>query len=127
MQKNFKTLCIILPSLLLLAACNTGRIKEQLLIQKAMEVNAKGNDSGAIAILDAVIKMDDANVTAYHERGTIKANRKDYPGAVADLSKAISLYPRYLDAYVERSRVYKLTGQTAQSLADEQMVQRLRR
>lgn len=42
----------------------------------------------------------------WFDRGVIKANTKDYQGAISDLTKAIEINPRYAQAYYQRGLIY---------------------
>ena len=58
--------------------------------------NAKsrlGDDSAALADLDAAIRLSPGDVAALHNRGRIRARRGDHTGAVADNLEALRLRP----------------------------------
>ena len=40
---------------------------------------------------------------AYNNRGLAKFNLKDYSGAIADCTKAITLNPQFTEAYINRA------------------------
>jgi tetratricopeptide (TPR) repeat protein len=53
----------------------------------------EGDADGALGMFNEALKLDDASVSAYLERGKIYTGRKDYPAAVKDLTKAAELAP----------------------------------
>ena len=42
----------------------------------------------------------------WYYKGIIKANKKDYEGAIEDFTKAIEINPRYASAYYQRGLIY---------------------
>ena len=42
----------------------------------------------------------------WYYKGIIKANKKDYQGAIEDFTKAIEMNPRYASAYYQRGLIY---------------------
>ena len=66
---------------------------------------------------DTIQKYPEA-VPAYSGRGLVKVSRGDLAGAVADYSRAITLNPRYRDAYTNRSIAYFKMREYEKSVVD---------
>ena len=59
------------------------------------------------------------NITAaYYNRGSAYATKGELDRAIANLSKAIALNPKYADAYNNRGRAYEKMGDKEQAIAD---------
>jgi lipoprotein NlpI len=56
---------------------------------------------------------------AYYNRGTSYEDKNELDLAIADLSKAIELDPKYQDAYLNRGSCYDANGDYAKALADD--------
>ncbi|MEI6681687.1 MAG: tetratricopeptide repeat protein [Bacteroidota bacterium] len=61
-----------------------------------------GNYENPMVFYDYTIKSNPASAMALSNRGLIRADFKDYQGAVADYEKAISIKPDYSKAYVNK-------------------------
>ncbi len=48
----------------------------------------------------------DIKASDWYYQGIIKANKKDYRGAIDDFTKAIEINPRYASAYYQRGLIY---------------------
>lgn len=54
----------------------------------------------------------------YTQRGNIRWQQKDYKGAIADYTQALSFRSSHVPAYIGRGRVYAQLGQRQESLQD---------
>ncbi|MBQ4103167.1 MAG: tetratricopeptide repeat protein [Clostridia bacterium] len=65
----------------------------------------------------------DAN--PYRHRGNAYYHIQRYDSAISDLSKAIELNSKYKEAYIDRSKVYKMIGKPNLAKADEKIASSL--
>jgi tetratricopeptide (TPR) repeat protein len=65
-----------------------------------------------------VLRLDRNNVFGYSGRGTIRARKADYDGAITDLNQAIKLRPNFAAAYKSRSAVWAAKGDLKRAEAD---------
>lgn len=102
-------------------------------IDKAAEINAQQNADGynhdyydnikisilddagrskdAIAILDRIIEKENADAMTFYRRAWIRQYEGDFPGAIDDLSKAISMDPdNQVHSMLTRGNLRRLTG-----------------
>ncbi len=75
-------------------------------------------DLDTVARANSAIKRNRNDATAYVCRARAHLNRRNYRGALADLSRAIKLRPDDKAMYVERSRAYFVRKDFKRSLAD---------
>lgn len=59
-----------------------------------------------------------ANKEEYSRRAAVHAARNDFPGAIADLTKAIELSPDDAELFFQRGRMYQGNRQSARALED---------
>lgn len=77
-----------------------------------------GDKAGAIADLDAILKVHPDDAAVYNLRGIIRYERKDIEGAIADLSASIALDPEQCSAYCNRGYLYSEQGDQYGAIAD---------
>ncbi len=58
-------------------------------IWRARELDMKGGKTEALKIYDVILKLNPKSGMAYHERGALKIDLKEYDEAIADFTKAI--------------------------------------
>lgn len=109
---------------------NTGAYNE--CIRNGMKLQAKGDFSKAFDLFSKAISINSKNASGYYRRGKLLAIGADsaryqvnydraadlYNMAIADLSDAIALDPRLIDAYEARAMCYKLMNQYEAAIAD---------
>jgi Tfp pilus assembly protein PilF/uncharacterized membrane protein len=71
-----------------------------------------------ISLYSQAIETDPNYAAAYHNRGNVYLDRKDYRNALQDFNKAISIKPDYASAYNNRSRLYFNKKDYEKALAD---------
>jgi len=69
--------------------------------------------SHAIDAFDEYLKLNPTDYRAYNKRGVAKATIKDYGGAFADYTKAISIQPGFYNAYINRGNLWVYLGDLA--------------
>lgn len=65
-----------------------------------------------------------SNAQVYYVRGVENSLARNYRGAIAALSEAIRLHPRFIEAYLKRCEVYLAIGEERAALEDCQRVLR---
>ncbi len=66
--------------------------------------------------LTRAVELDPANPIIQVSLSNIHASNKQYPEAIADLNRAITLKPNFLEAYVRLGIVYEAQGKTKEAL-----------
>lgn len=69
--------------------------------------------SHAIDAFSEALKLNPTDYRAYNKRGVAKATIKDYAGAFADYTKAISIKPGFYNAYINRGNLWVYLGDLA--------------
>ena len=59
-------------------------------------------------------------------RGRCRIEKKDYAGAIKDLTKAVQNFPKNYMAYEQRAIAYEKAGEKEKAEADRKMVQELK-
>lgn len=67
-----------------------------------MQLSERQEYSQAIRELDKAVKENPGDAMAYAQRGAAYAHQGELDRAISDLSEAIRLNPRMLEAYVNR-------------------------
>jgi tetratricopeptide (TPR) repeat protein len=96
-------------------------------IWRAREFDMKGQKAEALKIYDVLLTLYPKSGMAYHERGGLKADLKDYDGAIADLTKAIEFDEGNNsagDSFVLRARAKRAKGDEVGAAADEAQANR---
>jgi tetratricopeptide (TPR) repeat protein len=91
-------------------------------IWRAREFDMKGQKAEALKIYDVLLTLYPKSGMAYHDRGGLKTDMKDYDGAIADLTKAIEFDEGNNgagDSFVLRARAKRAKGDEAGAAADE--------
>jgi tetratricopeptide (TPR) repeat protein len=85
-------------------AINSGRLRPRgrslALFVRGLAYHSLQRHAAAEADYTAAISADPRNHLAYHSRGLVRTARNDNHGAIADLSTAISIRPRYTSYYI---------------------------
>jgi tetratricopeptide (TPR) repeat protein len=81
----------------------------------------RGDQHGALALLDRALQADPRHRKAYGNRGGIKAQLGDYAGAIADLDAAIRLRPGDSLAYSNRGLAKGHLGDWKGALEDSSL------
>ena len=84
----------------------------------AMHFHAQGKNELAFASLSKAIELNPTFAPPYLNRGDLKAEENDLPGAIADYSQAIRLDPRNVVAYCYRGYAYYTDGELQNALLD---------
>jgi len=84
-----------------------------------------GNPEDAMQILNGMVKLFPNEAEAYSERGQGYIEIKDYPRAVADFNKALSIVPTHSGVYFFRADAYFNLGQNDKGIKDLQVSARL--
>jgi tetratricopeptide (TPR) repeat protein len=89
---------------------------------RAREFDMKGQKGEALKIYDVLLTLYPKSGMAYHDRGGLKTDMKDYDGAIADLTKAIEFDEgnnTHGDSFVLRARAKRGKGDEAGAAADD--------
>jgi len=66
--------------------------------------NSQINSKKALEIKEEIVKRNEAKV--YYSEGTKKYGSQNYKDAIQDYTKAVSIYPKYFEAYNDRGSAY---------------------
>jgi tetratricopeptide (TPR) repeat protein len=91
-------------------------------IWRAREFDMKGQKADALKIYDVLLTLYPKSGMAYHDRGGLKTDMKDYDGAIADLTQAIEFdggNNTNGDSFVLRARAKRGKGDETGAAADE--------
>jgi tetratricopeptide (TPR) repeat protein len=96
------------------------------LINRANQWNKKGDHARAVAEYDAVLAMHEARpllsrtglLYAYNNRGIARLDGGEFDKAIADLSKAVEIDPKFAAAYYNRGRAYNGKVDADPAIAD---------
>lgn len=78
-----------------------------------------GDTAKGLADYNDAIRLDPKLAyDLYTHRGDIRWQQKDYKGAIADYTQALSFRPSHVPAYIARGRVYAKLGKRQESLED---------
>lgn len=83
---SFKQLIYLIVTIATLSTINTIGIQIKTSAEQPQQTQRKARD--------------------WFDRGVIKANIKDYQGAISDFTRAIEINPRYAQAYYRRGLIY---------------------
>ena len=87
-------------------------------MDKGLEFFYDGKYKEAIAIFDKLILEDSTQYDVYFFRGSSWFNLKEVNKALADFNKAISLNPRFANAYSTRGDIYSYLGKKEEACKD---------
>ncbi len=93
-------------------------------IWRAREFNMKGQNTDALRIYDVLLTLYPKSGMAYHDRGGVKTDMKDFDGAIADLTKAIEFDEgnnAFGDSFTLRARAKRAKGDEAGAIEDEKL------
>jgi tetratricopeptide (TPR) repeat protein len=77
-----------------------------------------GDRTGAMADLNAAIRIEPNNAIVFNRRANLKSQMGDKPGALADYDQAIQLDPNYAAAYYNRAVDRANAGDKPGAMAD---------
>ena len=89
-------------------------------VQKGISCHNDGKFDDAIAEYDRAIEIDPASYRAYNFRGIAYAakDKNNLDVGLADLSKAIEIYPQYFEGYYNRARAYMYKNDLDSMISD---------
>ena len=70
-----------------------GLAEDKVLVAKAATAIEKRDTGQAMELLNKAVEVNAQSAEAYHYRGMVKTQQKDFQGGIADLEKAIELDP----------------------------------
>jgi Flp pilus assembly protein TadD len=76
------------------------------------------DDAAALRAYDRLITMAPTDARAWCDRGITRSRLGDHAGAIADLSEAIRLDERQVNAYAARSYAHAAIGDRGQACGD---------
>jgi S1-C subfamily serine protease len=88
-----------------------------LLMEKASIFFENKQSAAAIAVIEKIIKSQ-PTAFAYHDRGVIKSQSGDIKGAIADLSQAIKINPKFAYGYATRGRLKVMSNDFKGAIVD---------
>lgn len=116
MKKIFLSVCLILVSLV--ASAGAQHINKTDSARKAGEKMMRGDQAGAIAVLDkAIAERKDLQET-YAMRARLRAQTGDLDGAIADFGEAIKITPNDTNLYEQRAMFRLFKRDTSGALQD---------
>jgi len=90
------------------------------MLEQAVKFHQDGHLAEAEKLYKKVRKSDPKNLIALQLSGVIAAEKKDFTLSLNFFSRAISLQPRYADAFYNRGNVYKTLERYDEALSDYQ-------
>ena len=93
-------------------------IKAGLLAQAAQAWLLSGKSERAEGVLTAALRLTPKDAALLVNRAEARAGRKNYQGAVDDLTRAIAIEDRRPDAYVFRAAAYRYLDELELAMAD---------
>jgi tetratricopeptide (TPR) repeat protein len=97
-------------------------LNTQELLEQAYNEN---NNDKAIKLYNQVLKIDPANVIAFHNRGHCWQSKKEYDRAFNDYAKSIQLDPNAPESYNSIADIFRLKGELGTAL--EKVLQALQK
>ena len=73
----------------------------------------------ALEALNEAIRLNPLNEQAYNKRGVVKTTTKDYAGAFADYSSALSINPNFYKAYINRGNLWVYLSELARKQGNQ--------
>jgi tetratricopeptide (TPR) repeat protein len=117
MKRHFLLILILLSFCLFSCRQNkTERIHQHIL--KANEYIHYSNFDAAIEELDKCERLDNQNPTIFFLKGNIHTSRRQYEQAIAMYDAAIALDEYFMDAYINRGRVWFYLGNAVKRCED---------
>jgi clan AA aspartic protease (TIGR02281 family) len=99
---------------------------ESLYLVRAEAYNAQRKFDEAIRDLNKAIKLNPMDENAYYKRAWAKwMYKKDYPGAIEDISMSITINDESAYYYLVRARLYQSSNKTSLAEEDFKMVMKL--
>lgn len=115
MKKIFLSACLILTGLVASAGAQFNRTESA---RKAGERLARGDNAGALAVLDKAIEGRKDLQETYAMRARLRAQAGDLDGAIADFGEAIKLTPHDVALYEQRAMFRLFKRDNAGALQD---------
>lgn len=101
----------------------TGRLEESgsatidLLMLKASEAMAEGENDVALDLLDQVIMLDPAFAEGWNRRATLHFKMRNFNKSVADIHAVLEREPRHFGALAGLAAIFMATGREESALA----------
>jgi len=86
-------------------------------VDKAMELAASGRPEQAMALLDSLLARDPNEAEACLLRGTLRLEKQDWEGSLADLDRALQLDPSRAETHFLLGYWYAVDGKDHRALA----------
>ena len=87
------------------------------IINEARELVRAGNEDAAIVLANELIEQYPLEAKSWSLRGNLYARKKEYSGAIKDITKAISIHPESIFFYA-RGRYHFSSGEYALAVED---------
>lgn len=103
-----------------------NRLVSQVFDSRAAARTKRG-EVGVIDDLNEAIRWDDTNAMAYHDRGALRFNAREFDKAVEDFTAAINLRPNEKKFYLNRGHALKALGRESEAQADYEKTRLLKK
>lgn len=94
-------------------------------LKYAVEATGKGDYTGAIALCDRSIALNNKNELAYYHRGYNRFMLGDYKGAIDDANTSIELNSNIADTYLLRAEARLKIGERWGAISDYNRARRI--
>jgi P-type Mg2+ transporter len=88
-------------------AIERAQRKAAALTKKALQLRSKGDEGGALALLEEALRLYPRSTTAWRERASIHRSKGDFTAAIADYGQVIALEPGAAAPYLQRAETYR--------------------
>lgn len=119
MKYLFARAKIVVFIIIILFSCGQGRDEKvhQLLLSAKQNIHNNMPDA-AIDDLEKAEKLDKNNAEIFFLKGNINMSRRDYNSAMQNYNQAILLNENYIEAYVNRGKLWFYLGEEEKRCAD---------